>query len=465
MSKDPHEILQVPKTASEEEIKKAYKRLAKKYHPDANPGDKEAEKKFKELSEAYSNLIHRNQNDQEEQNSKNSIKNSTENQNATAIFNELFHDDIERYKRERLDYIKFLDEMEPKFNQYNKSLRKEKTATLNTLYDFLMFESFSDKKAKIRKAYGELERNAQAFDEFLVFLDEAQKKAKQYGIYFNNVNKYTNPSKRGDISATFYSNLKSKINNKLYNLPRQIEAFDEYMKFLDEMESKFNQYNQIQIIKRIKEHAKTRRGNLSVEQIQTAQRKLSNTLSELEERANAFDKFSEYYQNVNRKVQTFYNKKFIGFEDYLDSKNRTLFDPKVFIAQQRKIENIMSQLHLERMNKVKRLKQELKKRNLDFDAYLSIRGTNESTITVSGINTILKSMELINQININLVSFGINIEDFLKLKGKTLMEVKNKELLEINNTINNFILNMEGVNFSAEDLMEFAANQSVGKPR
>ena len=54
MSKqDYYEILDVPRDASDRDIKKAYRRLAMKYHPDRNPGDKEAEDKFKELSEAY----------------------------------------------------------------------------------------------------------------------------------------------------------------------------------------------------------------------------------------------------------------------------------------------------------------------------------------------------------------------------------------------------------------------------
>lgn len=51
--RDYYEVLGLDKNASEDDIKKAYRKLAIKYHPDRNPGDKKAEEKFKEAAEAY----------------------------------------------------------------------------------------------------------------------------------------------------------------------------------------------------------------------------------------------------------------------------------------------------------------------------------------------------------------------------------------------------------------------------
>jgi molecular chaperone DnaJ len=67
VNNDLYSILGVNEKASQEELKKTYRKLAKKYHPDANPGDKKAEERFKEISEAYDILSSKEKREQYDQ--------------------------------------------------------------------------------------------------------------------------------------------------------------------------------------------------------------------------------------------------------------------------------------------------------------------------------------------------------------------------------------------------------------
>ncbi len=55
---DPYSVLGVSRNASEEEIKAAYRKLARKYHPDLHPGDEAAAKKMNEINQAYEQIRH-----------------------------------------------------------------------------------------------------------------------------------------------------------------------------------------------------------------------------------------------------------------------------------------------------------------------------------------------------------------------------------------------------------------------
>lgn len=57
MMTDPYKVLGLPSTATDDEVKQAYRRLAKRYHPDANPGDKAAERRMQEINAAYDEIV------------------------------------------------------------------------------------------------------------------------------------------------------------------------------------------------------------------------------------------------------------------------------------------------------------------------------------------------------------------------------------------------------------------------
>lgn len=463
MKKDYYKILKVSKNASPDEIKQSYKDLVKIYHPDNNPGNEET---FKEIGEAY-RVLSNPQTKEDYDNTINSINNSTNkadyNQDTYDIFNSLFKDYIKKYNEEREEYIRFLDEMEPKFNKYNRSLKNEKEAILKSNWSLVeMLDSFYEKKSRIRERFDDLERNAKAFDEFLIFFAEAQKKVEQYGFSLNDdIKKSIEPSKRGGTAANYYSDLKTKINRQIYDLEKNIQAFDEHMEFLDKMEEQFSLYNRT--IKKLKDELKGKRGQVEENKIYEQQRSIREHLFELERRAKAFDEFSEYYLKANQEMQTLYGKKLINYDKYLDPKNRVSFTETELFDNERKIRNRMFELGVEKDKKLDHLKNEIKNKGLDFLEYFKIRGINPRTTSVTNINTMLKSMELIDQINEILMLYGITIEDYLKQNGKELINISYKELLEIKDDIKNSIM-MQNTEYPHLIDIDFNYNETMVPP-
>ncbi len=345
MNKNYYEILKVPKTASEDEIKKAYRNLAKTYHPDSNPNNKNAEEKLKEINEAYDvigNPQKRKEYDIQINKSFTTTNQSSKTDNSfttTDFTNFIFKDDIEEYNKKREKYIKIIDEIEPKFNEYGLTLKNEKAKILNTPWNLNI----------------------------------------QYN-YFDNKEK------------------------SLYEKLRKIKSM-----------------------------------------------------------AKAFDEFSEFYANVEQEMKNLYNKKFVCYDKYLDPKNKFAFEPKVYNDNIIKIRITLSDLRKERTTKLEQCKEEIKKRNLNFELYLAKRNTDESTIPLASIKTILDSMELIDQINLTLSQFGTTIEDFLKIKGKSLIDMKYKDLIAIKDTINDYISNIKETNSFDINTINLEENDDIIK--
>lgn len=102
-------ILGVAKEASGDEIKRAFRRLARQYHPDLNPGDKEAEERFKDLGEAYEVLSDATKRAQYDEYSKFWKQKGFQNARRAAAANRTWGDRPEPRVAENLDYSEFID--------------------------------------------------------------------------------------------------------------------------------------------------------------------------------------------------------------------------------------------------------------------------------------------------------------------------------------------------------------------
>ena len=148
--KDYYKILGVSETSSKDEIKKAFRSLAKKYHPDRNGNDENAIKKFQEVNEAYevlSNEDSKKSYDEKKTNFKNAHKKKNENIKNNKTDNDF--SEKTRSKKESMEdlnqYFANFFGFDPTSNNINKDKLKKQDNPIDTSN---MFESFFKMKKK-----------------------------------------------------------------------------------------------------------------------------------------------------------------------------------------------------------------------------------------------------------------------------------------------------------------------------
>lgn len=378
---DYYKILQVSKDASLDEIKKSYRLLAKKYHPDANPENEIAETKFKEIGQAYavlSNKEKRQKYDEEYYDlSNHEVKKNNKDVNAEDIYNSLFREEKERFEKAREEYIEFLKEMEPKFKVLNKTLEKEIQFAKNLQWSIMYDLVFMNRKSAVQKSYKEMQEDLDTYDKFVIFLDKMEEKAKKYN----------------------------------------------------------------RTLKQQKENIKGKRGKIKASVLKEKQEEILNDFNIIHRNALAFDGFSEFVVQIEQELNTIYNKKLTIHEKYTNPKNKILISPEEFAEIKAVIDRSMEKLREERRKMVLNLKLEVLKRNLNTKEYLEKRNLNEYTISISQIKMILDSMELIDKLNRAFSTLGISLDEFIKRtqKKKTLIDMEYKELKAIDEIISNYL--------------------------
>ena len=143
--RDYYEVLGVDKNATAEELKKAYRKMAIKYHPDKNPGDDEAVKKFREITEAYEILG--DEKKRKEYDNKRKFKNGQENNKNKNLKNKNnFSDNNFSFGKE---FFKSASEMKEMFeNSFNLNKMGKKKAEMEKENIKGRFENFFDMQNK-----------------------------------------------------------------------------------------------------------------------------------------------------------------------------------------------------------------------------------------------------------------------------------------------------------------------------
>ncbi len=267
MSVDYYKELGVPRTADAQQIKEAYRQLAKKYHPDSNSNDKVAEEKFKKINEAYSVLSDPSKrkkydddlNNLSNSNHFNNNKGYANYPNTTTftkedLFNSLFAPEINRFKKELNDYLLFLNEMDVKFREYNYTLKKEIELASTTPFILSYFISFREKMGRISDEYKSIKAKAKAHDDFCSFYEKANQEMKN--LYNRELiekayHDYLNVKNRTAFEPERYRKPTKSIEKILFDL--KIERDDALIKARLEVEEQGMDFDEFLKVRNLEE--------------------------------------------------------------------------------------------------------------------------------------------------------------------------------------------------------------------
>jgi len=228
MSKNYYEILGVPKNASQEEIKKAYRRKMKDLHPDLHPNDKSLEEQTKEVNEAYEILGNEEKRKQYDQTismqtfTPNNTTNNPFEDYLSEIMNGFSNNPFNNpfntnkkvdYTKDFDDFVEYLTLMDDQFKEFGLTSTKVRKS-IETKRGVLTPQEINNYKNSIESQLRTLTKNAKYYDNFLYLYEKVKIEVNTWNPPFNEeeFKSYTDKKNRGNKTQDFFAPAEQELN-------------------------------------------------------------------------------------------------------------------------------------------------------------------------------------------------------------------------------------------------------------